>query len=221
MQTGLQYSEDYADPQAEIWAQMRAGSVLPRRDGDTGPASSYAFLLTVKKQGQHAAAFAYKTVNSDPLGWVIRRITGAGVGDNLARHIWQKLGAEQDACFTIDSMGNEFAGGGLNTALRDLARYGEIDGHRRLTGAHSAPRPGRVPTRSPGAATTTIRPITHRPRACALNDWTSPCACPSLAGKACLPSVWPCCCRAQQKPNPNGRCASARRSTPKARCWAS
>ncbi len=33
---------------------------------------------------------------------------------------------EQDAYFTVDSVGTEFAGGGLNTGLRDLARFGEL-----------------------------------------------------------------------------------------------
>jgi CubicO group peptidase (beta-lactamase class C family) len=126
MTTGLQYSENYADPNAEIWAHVRAGNVLPRPPGYQGPGTFYEFLQTVKKQGAHGQAFAYRTVNTDALGWVIRRVTGAGVGDNLSRRIWQQLGAEQDAYFTIDTVGNEFAGGGLNTALRDLARFGEM-----------------------------------------------------------------------------------------------
>ena len=36
------------------------------------------------------------------------------------------LGAEYDAFFTVDSTGAEFAGGGLNLTVRDLARFGEL-----------------------------------------------------------------------------------------------
>lgn len=126
MTTGLQYSENYADPKAEIWNHVRAGGLLPRPPGYTGPQSFYEFLLTVKKQGEHGQAFAYKTVNSDALGWVIARATNKSVGLNLQERIWSKLGAEQDAYFVIDSVGTEFAGGGLNTGLRDLARFGEM-----------------------------------------------------------------------------------------------
>jgi len=36
------------------------------------------------------------------------------------------MGAEQDAYLTVDSTGTPFAGGGLNTGLRDLARFGEM-----------------------------------------------------------------------------------------------
>ncbi len=126
MTTGLQYSENYADDKAEIWSHLSAGSVLPRPPGYSGPTTFYEFLLTVKKQGQHGDAFAYKTVNADALGWVIARATGKSVGENLQERIWSKLGAEQDAYFSIDGVGTEFAGGGLNTGLRDLARFGEM-----------------------------------------------------------------------------------------------
>jgi hypothetical protein len=126
MTTGLQYSENYADPKAEIWNHVRAGNVLPRPPGYDGPKTFYEFLVTVKKEGNHGEAFAYKTVNTDALGWVIARATKMSVGDNLQQRIWSKLGAEQDAYFNIDTVGTEFAGGGLNTGLRDLARFGEM-----------------------------------------------------------------------------------------------
>ena len=126
MTTGLKYSENYADPNAEIWAHVRAGNVLPRPPGYQGPGSFYEFLQTVKREGEHGEAFAYKSVNTDALGWVIRRATGKSIGQNLAERIWSRIGAEQDAYFTIDTVGNEFAAGGLNTALRDIARVGEM-----------------------------------------------------------------------------------------------
>ena len=126
MTTGLRYSENYADPNAEIWNHVRSGNVMPRPPGYQGPGSFYAFLETVKKEGEHGQAFAYKTVNTDALGWVIRRATGKSVGENLRERIWSRLGAEQDAYLQIDSVGNEFAGGGLNASLRDLARFGEM-----------------------------------------------------------------------------------------------
>jgi CubicO group peptidase (beta-lactamase class C family) len=126
MRTGLKYSENYADPKAEIWSHVRAGNVLPRPPGYSGPGTFYEFLQTVQKEGEHGGAFAYKTVNTDALGWVIRRVTGKSIGQNLSERIWSRIGAEQDAYFTIDTVGHEFAGGGLNTGLRDLARFGEL-----------------------------------------------------------------------------------------------
>jgi len=126
MTTGLKYSEDYADPNAEVWAHANAGSPLPKPKDYTGPRSYYEFLQTVKPQGEHGDAFAYKTINTDVLGWVIARVTGRNVAQLLSERIWSRLGAEQDAYFTVDSIGTPFAGGGLNTGLRDLARFGEM-----------------------------------------------------------------------------------------------
>jgi CubicO group peptidase (beta-lactamase class C family) len=126
MTTGIQYSENYADPKAEIYDHIRAGNMIPRPPGYAGPNTFYDFLVTLKKEGEHGQGFAYKTVNTDALGWIIRRVTGKSVSENLSERIWSKIGAEQDAYFTVDLVGNEFAGGGLNAALRDFARFGEM-----------------------------------------------------------------------------------------------
>ncbi|WP_211474173.1 serine hydrolase domain-containing protein [Collimonas humicola] len=127
MLTGIKYSEDYTCQDAEIYKHMLAGSMIPRPSdyGDDKPQTFYEYLETVKKEGDHGKVFAYKTVNTDVLGWVIRRVTKKSVGENLQEMIWSKLGTEQDAYFSVDTIGNEFAGGGLNLCLRDMARFGE------------------------------------------------------------------------------------------------
>ena len=125
MTTSLRFSEDYTNPDADVFNHVRAAGFKPRPAGYSGPVGVYAFLLTLKKEGRHGDAFTYRTVNTDALGWVIARATGKSVGENLQERIWVKLGAEQDAAFTVDDFGIEFAGGGLNTGLRDLARFGE------------------------------------------------------------------------------------------------
>jgi CubicO group peptidase (beta-lactamase class C family) len=126
MTTALQFSEDYSDPNAEVWAHAYAGNPLPKPKNYTGPRSYFEFLQTVKKQGEHGEAFGYKTANTDALGWIIARVTGRSVAELLSERIWRHLGAEQDAYFSVDSIGTPFAGGGLNTGLRDLARFGEM-----------------------------------------------------------------------------------------------
>lgn len=141
MTTAIRFSEDYTDPDAEIWAHARAGNPLPKPDDYRGPRSYYEFLQTVEKNGRHGDAFAYKTANTDALGWVIARVTGRSVATLLSERIWRHLGAEQDAYFSVDSLGTPFAGGGLNTGLRDLARFGEmIRRGGRLNGRQIVPR---------------------------------------------------------------------------------
>jgi len=126
MTTALQYSEVYTDPNAEIWAHARGGGLLPRAPDYQGAQSYYEFLQSVKKLGTHGESFSYKTVNTDTLGWIIRRVTGQPLAQLLSQRIWSRIGAEHDAYINVDTEGTEFAGGGLNTCLRDLARFGEL-----------------------------------------------------------------------------------------------
>lgn len=126
MTTGLDYSEDYADPNADIWKYSEAASPLPKPEGYTGPSGYFEYLQTVKKKGQHGEAFNYQTINSDTLGWIIARTTGKAVNDLLSERIWQKIGAEQSAYMTVDSKGTPFAGGGISAGLHDMARIGSL-----------------------------------------------------------------------------------------------
>ncbi|MDI9856612.1 serine hydrolase [Comamonas sp. 17RB] len=126
MTTGIRFSEDYADPEAEVWAHAAAGNPLPKPADYTGPRSYYEFLQTVQPQGTHGAAFGYRTANTDALGWVLARVSGQSVAELLSDRIWSRLGTEQDAYMTVDATGTPFAGGGLNLGLRDMARFGEM-----------------------------------------------------------------------------------------------
>lgn len=124
MTTALKYSENYADPNADIWIYSAAANPLPKAADYKGPVGYFEYLQTVKKQGEHGGEFAYKTINSDTLGWIVSRVTGKSITTLLSERIWQKMGAEQDAYMTVDSKGVAFAGGGLSAGLRDLGRLG-------------------------------------------------------------------------------------------------
>ncbi|ULT23143.1 serine hydrolase [Sphingobacterium sp. E70] len=50
MTTGLEFSEDYADPKAEIWAFSRAGDPFHFQRSPDEPANYFDYLKTVKKK---------------------------------------------------------------------------------------------------------------------------------------------------------------------------
>lgn len=80
MTTALKYSEDYADPNAEVWTYAEAGSPLPKPEGYDGPRSYFEFLQTVKKQGVHG-----QTIWIDPSAeMVIVRFASHPVAANAA-----------------------------------------------------------------------------------------------------------------------------------------
>ncbi|WP_246128573.1 serine hydrolase domain-containing protein [Pleionea sediminis] len=137
MTTALDYSEDYSNPNADIWIYSKAASPLPKPKDYQGPNGYFEYLATVKQKGKHGEAFGYKTINTDALGWLIAKVTGKDLAQNLSERIWSKINAEQDAYMTVDAKGTPFAGGGLSAGLRDLGRIGllmlnqgEINGQR-------------------------------------------------------------------------------------------
>lgn len=126
MTIGVKYSENYSDPKAEVFDYARAGGMMPLPPNYSGPRTFFDFLVKLQKEGEHGKAFAYKTSNAEVLAWIVKRASGQSMADLLSKEIWQKLGAENDAYFMVDSIGTESGGGGLNTTLRDLARFGEM-----------------------------------------------------------------------------------------------
>lgn len=126
MTTGLAYSEDYSNPKADIWIYSAAASPWPKGQGYEGPDGYFEYLQTVRPEGEHGGAFAYKTINTDALGWIISRVSGQEVTELLSERIWSRMGAELDAYMTVDAKGTPFAGGGLSAGLRDLGRVGQL-----------------------------------------------------------------------------------------------
>ncbi|MFT7288968.1 MAG: CubicO group peptidase (beta-lactamase class C family) [Halieaceae bacterium] len=125
MTTALKFNEDYADPESDIWAYAIAGSPLPKPADYPGPRSYYEYLQTVQPAGEHGVAFAYKSVNTDALAWVIARASGRSAVELISERIWKPLGTEQEADILIDSIGSPFSAGGLSMGLRDAARLGQ------------------------------------------------------------------------------------------------
>lgn len=124
MTTGVRYSEDYSDPNADIWLYSAAASPLPKPEDYQGPNGYWQYLQQVEPEGEHGSEFHYKTINSDMLGWIVSRISGKSVTRLASERLWSRMGAEQDAYMTIDGLGVPFAGGGLTAGLRDLGRIG-------------------------------------------------------------------------------------------------
>ena len=58
------------------------------------------------------------------LAILLERVGGRPFTELFQTHIWQYLGAEENALMTVDKWGGAFACGGFNVTLRDLARFG-------------------------------------------------------------------------------------------------
>ena len=124
MTTGLDYSEDYTDPNAGVWKYAEAASPLPKPADYKGPNGYWEYLAQIKPEGRNGEAFHYKTPNADMVGWIVTRASNRSVADLASERLWRPMGAEQSAYMTVDGNGVPFAGGGLSAGLRDVARLG-------------------------------------------------------------------------------------------------
>lgn len=126
MTTALHYDEDYTNPDAEVWTYLRAAAQVPGLPVPAGgPVGIREFLRTIRASGPHGQRYAYKTVNTEVLGWVLCNVTGLPLEQLVEERLWAPMGAEQDAWFVLDPRGRAGAGGAFSGALRDMARFGE------------------------------------------------------------------------------------------------
>lgn len=126
MTTAADYTEDFRDPKSGIFQYLFAANLIPPPADYPGPRTLYDHLVTVRGNGQHGAAFAYKTVDTEALGWVLRRASGKSLTALVEERIWSRIGAESNAYYLVDPIGTEIASVGFNATLRDLARFGEV-----------------------------------------------------------------------------------------------
>jgi CubicO group peptidase (beta-lactamase class C family) len=124
MTTGVDFSEEYTDPNSGIGGYSRAAGFVPAGPDHTGPRDLWSFLATIGGKGPHGQAFTYRTCNTDALNWIVSRVTQAAFTTNLSQRLWLPLGLG-DADVLVDPIGTPFAGGGLCLRLEDLARFGE------------------------------------------------------------------------------------------------
>ncbi|HUJ06068.1 MAG TPA: serine hydrolase [Streptosporangiaceae bacterium] len=125
MRAGTRFSEDYADPGADVRSYERVYLWRPSASGEV-PGDATAYFATLRNDGPHGGPFRYRSILTDVLAWVIERAAGERLGELIARELWQPMGAEFDAEITVDARGNPMADGGVSATLRDVARFGYL-----------------------------------------------------------------------------------------------
>ncbi len=125
MRSGIAFSEDYLDPDAEVRVLEEAVGWAPRRTPGV-PTTMYDYLLTLGQKVPHGGPFEYRSCETDVLGWVCEAAAGARMPDLLSDLLWSRLGAEFDASLAVDSVGTGMFDGGISATLRDLVRFGTL-----------------------------------------------------------------------------------------------
>lgn len=130
MTTGVRFSEAYTDPRSDI-AQVDVACGWKPVPSGTDPAFKWPehlfelILRLTEATRPHGAQFEYRSIETDVLAFVMERATGKRLAQIVSEELWQKIGAEESAYFTVDSAGYALADGGFNATLRDYARFGQ------------------------------------------------------------------------------------------------
>ena len=104
MTTGVRFSEEYTDPYSEMGqTDVAAGwkPIPPGSDPDfKWPSNVWDLILGLKDQTRpHGAAFEYRSIETDVLAFIMERVSGKRLAELISQELWQKLGAEESACF--------------------------------------------------------------------------------------------------------------------------
>lgn len=123
MRSGVDYEEryDFAHPGIAATNHINALVKNVARFADVA--------RTVKRAHPPGSTWAYKTIDTAVLGWLIERVSGTTVAAYTAQQLWEPLGTEQDGFYIMDGQpgtGREFSGAGFNATLRDWARFGQM-----------------------------------------------------------------------------------------------
>lgn len=114
MSSGVGFDEDYGDPFSDInrmGPSMAVGSLLD-------------FAASLERARPPGTLQHYVSVDTQVLGSILVRATGRDLATYASQKLWKPLGMEFDAIWLVDGTGMEWAFGGLNASLRDLARFG-------------------------------------------------------------------------------------------------
>ncbi|MER9938049.1 serine hydrolase [Mesorhizobium sp. M0088] len=131
MTSGVRFSEEYTDRYSDIGqVDVATGWKPVPPDSDPAfrwPSHMFELILGLKDTIRpHGAQFEYRSIETDVLAFIMERVTGKRLPQVVSEELWQKLGADESACFTVDSAGYAVADGGFNATLRDYGRFGQL-----------------------------------------------------------------------------------------------
>ena len=113
MASGVQWNEDYADPQSDV------------ATADYATLALYEHLRDKPRDAKPGEKFNYNTAETNIAGTLLRAAIGNNLSTYLSAKIWQPFGMEHDATWQLtEPHGGEFGGCCINATLRDYGRLG-------------------------------------------------------------------------------------------------
>ncbi len=125
MRSGIAFSENYGDPDAEIHVREQVIGWQRRTRADL-PSTLRDYLLTLRRERAHGGPFEYRSCETDVLGWICEAAGGRRMPELMSELLWSRIGAFGDATIGVDAAGTGIFDGGINACLTDMIRFGAL-----------------------------------------------------------------------------------------------
>lgn len=118
MSSGVQFREVYTDQNSDIFALWRA-TIGQDPGGSIGVLKHFN-----TRHASPGERFHYASSETGVLGYILSHATRKTVSEFAREKLWEPLGAEAEAKWSIDATGQEITYAYFNATLRDWARLG-------------------------------------------------------------------------------------------------
>ncbi|PWJ38525.1 serine hydrolase domain-containing protein [Sediminitomix flava] len=124
---GTEHDEPLEDSRTnpnQIWYQWAATNDIGIFD-NKGLSQKWDEVLREMERVKPAyTAFEYNSINTFVINRIVERVGERPLNEQLRERIWSKMGMDHDANIVMSPSGNALGFMGMNSTLRDLARFG-------------------------------------------------------------------------------------------------
>jgi len=117
MSSGVRFDEDYQNFNSDINRFGRNMALGGSFDD---------FAKTLVNEREPGTFLHYVSIDTQVLGWVLRKATGETIVDYFNKHLWSEIHPEANTYYVTDGSGEPMVLGGLNMRTRDYAKFGRL-----------------------------------------------------------------------------------------------
>ena len=119
-------NSDYGKITVRDLLHMSSGVTCQAQQSTLGNLSLQDIAQNCKQTAPAGTRFRYSAVDSQVLGLIVGRAVNMPLARYLQQKIWQHIGTESKATWTVDAAGRELAFCCFNATLRDYARFARL-----------------------------------------------------------------------------------------------
>lgn len=119
MTSGVQWNEDYADPQSDV-------AKFNNHQPEAGQEALVSYMRQRPRTAPPGTRWLYSTGETNLVGTLVQQATKKPLATYLSEKVWEPAGMEHEATWLLSKTGQEIAGCCIQASARDYARMGQF-----------------------------------------------------------------------------------------------